>query len=507
MHDRTGAASAAIETLRDAAREARRLLRLHFPHGDGPDDATLLVARLDADEGLSRDFRFEVELLADRADLELKSLMGRLATVSLARDDGSLRHFSGHVFDLRFVRNDAGLAHYAMTLRPWLAFLRLRRDSRVFHGRSVEEQTARLLGACEASDWRSLRLAQEAPLTDAFQHEESDYNYLHRRWEERGWHYWYEHRADGHTLVLCGDSTACEPIDGAAPDIAWRGEGGLQGAGVTTFSAVRRLASTRYGATSFDFRQPRPAHVELPSVNRQGRVPDLGVHEHAGAYAWRDAAAGDARARLRLEEIEGAAKHFEAAGSDDRVQPGRWFRLAGQRDAAWAAGLGGASSGSGADAGDDEFLVREVHHRITNNHPAALRGGRDGWGGGDGRDGSRGGGDGRGSGSEGDGGTAAYRHTLVCLRRKIPWRPGRGFNSTATRIHGVQTALVVGPPGEEVHTDEHGRVRVQFHWDREGALDERSSAFVRVAGAWAGGGFGEVALPPASPRFRLPSTT
>ena len=145
------------------------------------------------------------------------------------------------------------------------------------------------------------------------------------------------------------------------------------------------------------------------------------------------------------------------------MQPGRWFRLAGHLDPLRLA----EDAASGGGAGDDEFLVREVRHEATNNHPAA------------------------------GGGAAAYRNRLVCQRRKVPWRPGRGHNSTRPRMPGVQTAIVVGPEGEEVHTDEHGRVRVQFHWDREGALDERSSAFVRVASGWAGGGFGEVSLPRA----------
>lgn len=458
MDDSTGAAAAAMETLCAARREARRRLRLHFPRGDAPAGTPLLVARLDAFEGLSRDFRFEVGVLAARPDIGLGAMLGRQVTVELAREDGTLRHFNGHVFEFRFVRNDAGWSHYAMTLLPWLAFLRLRRTSRIFHGRSVEEQTAALLAGCDVADWRTERLPQEAPMTDAFQHEESDYNYLHRRWEERGWHYRWEHRADGHTLVLCGDAAASAPgIEGADGAIAWRGEGGLLAPGVTSFAAGRTLVATHYGASSFDFKAPRPARFEVPGVERQGSVPALEVHEWAGAYAFADAAAGEAHVRRRMEEIEATAGRFEAAGNDARVQPGRWFRLAGHLDPAWSDGDGGA--------GDDEFLVREVRHEATNNHPAAGHG------------------------------AAEYRNAFVCQRRRVPWRPGRGFNSVQPRVHGVQTALVVGPAGEEVHTDGHGRVRVQFHWDRDGAFDERSSAFVRVASGWAGGGFGDVALP------------
>lgn len=84
--------------------------------------------------GLGRDFRFEVDLLGKRPDIAPEALLGRRVTIALARDDGGLRHFDSHVFEFRFVRNDAGWSHYAMTLLPWLALLRLRRTSRIFHG-------------------------------------------------------------------------------------------------------------------------------------------------------------------------------------------------------------------------------------------------------------------------------------------------------------------------------------------------------------------------------------
>ncbi|MFC5473714.1 DUF2345 domain-containing protein, partial [Paraherbaspirillum soli] len=84
---------------------------------------------------------------------------------------------------------------------------------------------------------------------------------------------------------------------------------------------------------------------------------------------------------------------------------------------------------------------------------------------------------------------------LSCIRKSIPWRPGRGYHSVATKIHGPQTATVVGPKNQEIHTDEYGRVRLQFHWDRIGSNDEKSSAWVRVASSWAGGDRGLIAVP------------
>jgi len=92
-------------------------------------------------------------------------------------------------------------------------------------------------------------------------------------------------------------------------------------------------------------------------------------------------------------------------------------------------------------------------------------------------------------------GETVYKNTFSAQRKIIPYRPGRGHNSTQPRIYGVQSAIVVGPPGEEIHCDEYGRVRVQFHWDRMGSHDDKSSCWVRVSNTWAGSNFGAISVP------------
>jgi len=440
-------------------RQAKRILKLSFPKEDGP-AATLLVAnKLDARESLGRDFHYTVEILSDRSDIALKDVLGKMMTIGLARTDGSQRFFNGYVFDFRFIKNDAGFTYYQAELRPWVAFLRYRKDNYLFHGKTLEEQTGLVFADYAQADWRVSDLGPDEAMTDACQFDESDHNYLHRRWEALGWHYWYEHRQDGHTLVLSGDSTACGPIDGSSCDIEWQGDNGVRQVGMLNFAPVRQIASTQYAAASFDFKSPRPQLADVPTLNEQGLPPTLTsaleVYEYAGAYGYKDEAAGDAFVRLRMQEIEAAAKHFEGSGDDDRVQPGRMFRLTGHRDL----------SQLGQHEDEADFLITEVHHKASNNYAAGAAT------------------------------PSEYSHQLRCLRKKIPWNPGRGWSSTEPKIYGLQTALVVGPAGEEIHTDAYGRVRVQFHWDREGTFDEKSSAWVRVASTWAGSNFGFVAVP------------
>jgi type VI secretion system secreted protein VgrG len=442
-----------LQAILAAQRQNQRLLKLNFPRQDGPAGVLMLANRLDAVEGISRDFQFNVEVLSDSPDIPLKDVLGKLMTVSLQRDDGSSRHFNGYVFDFRFVRNDAGFSVYDAVLLPWLAFLRYRRDNYLFHGSTVLEQTEAIFGDYECRDWDVRGLDGDVTMTDACQFDESDYNYLHRRWEAQGWHYWYEHSESGHQLILSADSTQAEAIDGQ-PQIEWQGKSGVTANGLWSFSPIRTVASTNYAAAAFDFKRPKPVVENTPTLNNQGAIPELEIYEYAGAYGFAPGA-GKGFAQLRMEEIEAAAKHFQGSGDIDSLQPRRSFTLVGH--------LGAALFGQ--EEGDNDYLILDVRHSASNNYETR-----------------------HGQGSD-------YSASFSAIRKKIAYRPGRGFNSVEPRIYGLQTAIVVGPAGQEIHTDEYGRVRVQFHWDREGSYDEKSSAWVRVASTWAGSNFGFMAIP------------
>ena len=232
-----------------------RLMRLEFPRNDGP-DRILLPNRLKAREEVSRCFRIEVELLSDDAQIPLKAMMARMVTMSLVREDGSLRYFNGYVTEFRFLRADGGFAFYHMVLEPWLAFTKLRKDNRSFLGKSVIEITELTFAQYRQKDWHPVIVEEYPRLTCANQYDETDYNHLHRRWEELGLHYYYEHRADGHTLFLSDRSTLAQPIDPTGIDdsgeIPFRDQtGSLEDDGIREWSAVRRLGSGQTTLASF----------------------------------------------------------------------------------------------------------------------------------------------------------------------------------------------------------------------------------------------------------------
>lgn len=440
-----------VQELLANVRQHNRILRLSFPEDDGP-DSILLANTLEASEGLSRPFEYDVELLSDDANIHLKDLQGKMLCVQLVRADGTLRFFTGRVFHFRLEKVDGGLAYYKARLGPWLNYLGLRKDNYLFHGSNLYEQTLSIFndyGGLAVWDWRVS--GDDPPMTDACQFDESDANYLARRWAAAGLYYWFEHDANGHKLVLSDNSTGAPSIDGNVEVPYQRHGGAREEDGIGDWSPERHLVHGSVALSSYDFKSGRPVATSVPTLNEQGNVPVIESYEYTGAYGFRDQAGGDALARLRMEETEARGKLFAGAGNNRQLMPGRWFRLTGHFD----------------DEGGDEaseFLVVECSHHATNNYQTG-------------------------------GGVPTYENRVSCLRKKIPWRPGRGFHCTDTKIYGIQTATVVGLQGEEIHTDEFGRVRVQFHWDREGTLDERSSAWIRVATPWAGANFGMTSIP------------
>lgn len=460
------AAGAALSAFSGDAQH-NRLLRLNFPFEDGP-PAILLPNRLNAREEVSRGFRFEVEVLSDEARIPLKMLMGRMVTISLVRQDGSLRYFNGYITEFRFLRTDGGFAFYRMVLEPWLAFTRLRKDCVCFHGKSVREITEATFKHYRQADWHMHVFEEDPRITLANQYNETDYNHLHRRWEARGMHYWYEHRFDGHKLMISDQSLLAEPVDGTrmeAPDVIpfCDEKGSREVDGIREWTAVRRLGSGKTTLASFDYKDPAAQRFDADSSNRQGDVFAYEVYEDTGAYGFRMRSDGERLAAQRMVEQDKDTQFFEAAGNDRCVLPGRVFKLGGHFSAEPRSREYDPEPRRGI--GDRDYLILSVHHEAANNYQA------------------------------GQGAPSHYENRFTCIRKDIRWRPGRNYNSEPGIYTGLHTAIVVGPAGAEIHTDGYGRVKVQFHWNRLDLYDENSSPWIRVMTPAAGNEFGQIRLP------------
>ncbi|GAB2849799.1 type VI secretion system Vgr family protein [Pseudoduganella ginsengisoli] len=455
-----------IQSVLDSESQHGRLLTMAFPRGDGPEYAVLLVNTLHAREELSRSFRYEVELLSDDAHIALTDMMAKLVTISLVRNDGSQRYFNGYVTEFSLLGADGGQATYRMVLEPWMALTRLRQDCVSFHGRTVAQITELTLRHCVQHDWKTRLTRDDPPITCAIQYNETDYNHLHRRWEALGWHYWYEHRADGHTLWLADDTMGAAAIDAregtfAADGMPFRSEAGSQeDDSIHQWQAMRRLGASVLTLSTFDYKSPSPRHISARTRYPQGDRFDHEVHEYAGANAYHGSREGEPLAQRRSDGREALYQYFEASGNDRSAQPGRYFRL----EEHFSAEAPLAEIGDPSREGRC-YLILSVEHTATNNYQ-----------------------DGRHAESK-------YTNRFTCIRQQRRWYPERGYHSTPCPDPGVQTAIVAGPAGEEIHTDALGRIKVQFHWDRLGKGTGGNSPWVRVAMPVAGAGFGQIGLP------------
>jgi type VI secretion system secreted protein VgrG len=460
------AAGAALSAFRGNSQH-NRLIRLDFPFEDGP-PAILLPNKLVAREEVSRGFRFEVDVLSDDPRIPLKMLMGRMVTISLVRRDGSLRYFNGYITEFCFVRADGGFAFYRMVLEPWLAFARLRKDNVSFHGKSVQQITEATLKHYRQADWHMLVYEEDPPLTVANQHNETDYNHLHRRWEARGLHYWYEHRFDGHKLILSDKSFHNEPIDATSYDdvdvIPFHDKSGsLEDDGIHHWSASRRLGSGTTTLASVDYKNPGAQRATGYSANRQGDIFAYEVYEDSGAYGFRMRSDGERLAAQRMVEQDKDTQTFEATSNARSVMPGRTFKLGGHFSAEPRSM--DYDPEPRRSIGERSYLILAVDHEVSNNYQA------------------------------GPSAPSHYENRFTCIRQDIRWRPGRDFNSEPGTYMGLHTATVVGPAGADIHTDGFGRVKLQFHWDRLGQYDENSSPWIRVLSPAAGNQFGHIRLP------------
>ena len=436
-----------------AFHEGSRLLRFYSPL-EG--DKALLVETLTGEAALSSPYRFTLGLLSKSSSIDLQDLLGKNVSVGVRLADGSEHFINGYVNVFGFTRSDGGFAFYHAEIVPWLAFLQRRTNSRIFQDASVVDVLTQIFtsdyGSLAAYEFRTAKTY--LPENYIVQYDETDEHFVSRLMEKYGLFYYFEHSEEGHVMVISDDSrdsTFCPPQPSHA-EIEFNGGNRWHDRdAITAFTARRVLQPTKVALNTFDFKSPNTVqYVELPTASRQGDVPTLEVYDGNPAFSYKDRDSGEREAQLRMEAMEWQAKLFSGESDCRGLAPGHTFKLHGHH---WF---------DVTDEKDNDFLVIGVQLDCRNNFFASDQ-------------------------------QDVYRNSFTVIRRKIPYRPVREHRSP--RMPGPQTATVVGPKGQEIHTDQYGRIKVQFHWDRYGRRDEASSCWIRVSQPWAGKGWGTVSIP------------
>lgn len=420
----------------------------------------LLFRRMSVHEGLGRMPECRVELLREskKPELDVKAVLGKTAAIKIRQGTDKYRYFHSVVTQFRRGGGTGRFDIYHVEMRPWLWYLTLGADCRIFQDLSAVEIIKKVFDDYKSDVKFEDKLAgafRKRPFT--VQYRESDFDFVSRLMEEEGIYYYFSHEESQHVLVLCNGPAGHKPIGGGS--LHW-------GAGVTDnqlredvisrWELTHSIRSLKY--THADFAAEAPADALQKDAARTPGYPasgDYEVFDYPGGFD--DLLMKEGSSSAKTNEAERLAKlRVDAFESGHIVgqglTPSRYL----------SAGLTFAFAGH---TDRDDYLVTKAEYEMDFGGYEA---------------------------NSSDG-----RLEYSCRFEVVPKRTRFQPQPITSRpvISGPQTATVVGAPGDEIHTDKYGRVKVKFHWDRVYKRDDKASCYVRVSFPWASKQFGMVALP------------
>jgi len=409
----------------------------------------LLFQRLTASDTLGRPFALELEVLSKDHEIALDSVIGKAFSLRLETRAGNERRFHAIATEFGHAGSHLHYARYKVMLRPWLWLLTRTASCRIFQEKSVPDIIKEVFRDHGFSDFKDSLAGSYEKRSYCVQYRESDFDFVSRLIEHEGIYYFFEHSASKHTLVLADGYGAHSKASGYAtihyypPDP----HGRRKEEHLNEVTGTKRIQPGKYKLDSFDFEKPRADLAASSVASRSHDHAQYEIYDYPADYS--RSSQGDGYARVRLEGHQARHETIAASGDACGVVAGNLFSL----------------EGHPRQALNREYLI------VSSCHKLEMQGYESG------------------TGSL----TLSDSLSLEAIESQQPFRSAE--TTPKPVIPGPQTAIVVGKKGEEIWTDEHGRVKVQFHWDREGEEDENSSCWIRVAQIWAGGAWGAIALP------------
>jgi type VI secretion system secreted protein VgrG len=423
--------------------QARRLLAISTSLGED----VLLLERFEGREGISSLFHFQATVRSKR-DIRPAEIIGSAVDVTLDLGIGKgLRTWNGLVTGLyEGPALTRGLRSYALTIQPRLWLATQRRDCRIWLNKTSLQVAEIILGehGIPAPDTSGVTITPK-PLAYSVQWNESDFAYLVRRFEHDGLFYWFAHQAGAHRLLVANHASGYR--DGAEPRV--RLAFGSSDVGhIHDWRRQFMFTPGRHAARDWNFETPlSPPHGVAPSlVSLPPPNSSYEVYEYPGVFL--TPADGEAVTRLRIQAIEAEHDVTEAGSTARTLAPGQRFTP--------------YEVARPEQVYEPHVVTRIAHEAEDTSYEAG-------------------------------GNPPRYSNWVVAIPARVPATPHRA--AAGPRIDGVQIALVAGPPGEEIHTDQHGRVKLKFPWDRRAAGDGSDTCWVRVAQSWAGASWGTQLIP------------
>ncbi|MGK7401851.1 type VI secretion system Vgr family protein [Salmonella enterica] len=415
----------------------------------------LLFSSLNGSEALGSLFTYIVQLktpdtlnlgyVSPAANLPLKAMVGKDLCVNIELDGGGKRHISGLVTAARVVGHEGRSVTYELRMEPWVKLLTHTSDYKAFQNKTVVDILDEVLA--EYPYPVEKRLVESYPVrTWQVQYGETDFDFLQRLMQEWGIYWWFEHNEDSHTLVLA-DAISTHHACPDSPEVEWHQKGlKLDKAFIHTIIANESLRTGQWVLDDFDFKKPRSRLANTVANPRETGHASYEHYEWPGDYF--DKGEGEMLTRIRMEAQRSPGSRVHGAGNIRTLMTGYTFALMNHPTAEL----------------NQEYLLAQTTLFVQDN---AQHSGQD------------------------QHFTFSTRFELHPTREV--YRPQRTISKPHTK--GPQSAIVTGPSGQEIWTDQYGRVKVQFGWDRYGKMDENSSCWIRVSYPWAGKGFGMIQIP------------
>jgi type VI secretion system secreted protein VgrG len=412
-------------------------------------DDVLLFRGMTAREEMSRLFEYRLDLLSAKDNITVDDILGKNVTIKFVLPDDSLRHFNGYV--TRFAQNGmyGRYNRYSATVRPWLWFLTRTADCRIFQDMKVPDIIKEVFADHPTADYKLDLTGTYRKWGYCVQYRESDFNFVSRLMEQEGIGYYFQH-TDGHDTLVLTDSASKHTAVSGYEKLSYIGPAeqvkpGLEH--ISQWDFAREIQPGVYVHDDYDFERPSVELKTNKTLPRGYSPSDYEVYDYPGDYI--QIPDGQQYAAVRIDEL--GAQFQTARGSTN----GRGLSV----------GALVTLEDHPRDDQNAEYLVIGATYELAFGDYEALP----------------------------DAGETSYQCGFVVMPSSQQYRPRR--LTPKPFVQGPQTALVVGPSGEEIYTDKYGRIKVQFHWDRRGKKDENSSCWMRVSYPWAGKAWGGIAIP------------
>src|SRR5258706_13228009 len=401
----------------------------------------LLFRHATITEYLGRMFQMEVDVFSADA-FKFSDIVGQNATIRLEQQDGNMRYFNGFVTRIMHTGGSERVAHYRITLSPWLWFLTRTSDCRIFQKMKVPDIIMQVFREKGFTDFSDENLHGDyAEREYCVQYRETDFNFVSRLMEEEGIYYYFKYEDGKHTMMLCDSSASHQAYPGYETIPYFPPEDGDRNEDyIWDWQMEQEVEPGKYSVTDYHFQTPGTDLSNTSTMTREHATPDFEMFDYQpGRYT----ESGDAEtvSKIRLDEYQAFHELIRGEGDARGMSCGCTFMIEGVSDS----------------EEKKEDLVTSVVHELESDEYNS---------------------------SGDDSNAPTYECTFTAILGSQQFRPKRITPKPV--ISGPQTAFVTGPSGEEIHVDEYGRVKVQFHWDRAGAGDDSSSCWIRVGQILAG---------------------